>query len=373
MNDPAPPPLPEFHPPRQHQQPQPAPQPRSSWKGCLLGGVITLAVVMGLPCVLGVFTFMGVIGSLSEVDVSSFNKHRGLFDDERGADDYPLLEEVWASGNGDAKVIRVHINGLITTGGDRWNLNHGSADLALAGIRRATRDKTVRGLLLELDSPGGGITASDVLHKAVRDFKQEDASRFVIVLMHDLAASGAYYIACAADEIIAHPTSLTGSIGVILQTYNISGLAAMVGVTDVTVKSGANKDLLNPFRPVDQQQVDALLQPIIDTMHGRFVDIVSEGRNLPRETVLPLADGRLFDAPRALENHLIDATGYRADAEARMAARLGATLRICRYEESLNFSSLFRRSFMRFEASGKTESLAALFARDNRLMYLWQP
>ncbi len=353
-----------------NDSPSPTPPPlvmkpaRSKWQGCFAGCLVAAGIGMAIMVLLVIGVFFAVRGT--------FRQFTERVEYGYGGDEVPDLNEVWSAGDGDEKVARIHIDEMILLNSGKWS---GASDLALAGIRRATHDLDVRGLIIELDSPGGGITASDILHNAVLDFKKADSSRRVVVLMNDLAASGAYYIACAADEIIAHPTTLTGSIGVIMQSYNINQLAGMIGITDVTVKSGANKDLLNPFRPVDQAQVDTLVQPIVDSMHRRFVDIVAAGRALPRETVVPLADGRLFDAQTALENKLIDVIGYRKDSEARMAALLDKPIFIVRYEEHFHFASLFRSSFMRLQndASLGDALKGALQTPDTKFMYLWRP
>ena len=137
-----------------------------------------------------------------------------------------------------------------------------------------------------------------------------------------MAASGAYYISLPADRILAQPTALIGSIGVILQTLNIQGLSDKLGVTDTTIKSGRNKDLLNPFHPVDPEQI-ALLQDSVDAMHERFVNLIAEGRGLKKSDLKSIADGRLFTAADALKHQLIDGIGYWDDAMAATAEMLG--------------------------------------------------
>ena len=361
---------PLFSTPNPPPVPPPAPQRASQSKGCLTGCLIAAGLMAGLA-LLCVVVFFATIGKMGK----NFSEAFAAIDKNPDSDE-AALAEVWSAGDGETRVARVHINGVIMlNNSDRWGGGAGSPDLALAGIRRATRDETVRGLIIEINSPGGGITASDILHNAVTEFKLAQPGRRVIVLMNDLAASGAYYVAVAADEIIAHPTTLTGSIGVIIQSYNISRLAGAVGVTDVTVKSGENKDLLNPFRPVDNEQVATLVQPLVDAMHARFVELVCAGRKLDPETLRPLADGRLFNAQTALENKLIDSIGYRAFSETRMEELLGAPITIFRYEERLGLGSLFRKSFMSFQHdAGLGATLKNMLETpDTKFMYLWRP
>ena len=288
---------------------------------------------------------------------------------EMGEDDYPELVESWSTGQGDVKVVRVPVNGMIMLDQDAWY--SGNAVEALRAIRRATRDEEVSGLLLEVDSGGGGITDSDIIYKALKNFKAADEKRVIVACMGSTAASGAYYISLAADKIIAHPTTLTGSIGVIMQSYNVKELAAKLGVSDVTIKSGANKDLLNPFQEVKPEQ-QALLQKVVTSMHGRFVSLVAENRALPLEVVAPLADGRVFVASEALEHKLIDGIGYFEDARRELANLLEVEdVKVFRYEEQMGLFDLFtRKPTFGLDAGLGKVLLEALEGR-RQLMYRW--
>ena len=190
-----------------------------------------------------------------------------------------------------------------------------------------------------------------------------------MVLVRDLAASGGYCVSVPADRIVAQPTALVGSIGVILQSLNVAGLSEKIGVTDTTIKSGKNKDLLNPFRPVDPEQV-ALLQETIDAMYARFVDLVAQGRGLKADEVRPLADGRVFTADEALKHKLIDAIGYWDEAFAEMAGLLGVDdLYVVTYQAPKTFLADL------LGARTRLPNLRALWAGAGapRRMYLWRP
>ena len=220
-----------------------------------------------------------------------------------------------------------------------------------------------------MDSPGGEVTAADEIHRELTLFKESRADRKIVVLVHDLAASGGYYVSVPADRIVAQPTALVGSIGVILQTLNVQGLSEKIGVTDTTIKSGKNKDLLNPFRPVDPEQV-ALLQESIDAMHARFVDLVAQGRGLKASEVRPLADGRIFTADEALKCKLIDAIGYWDEAFAEMAGLLGTDdLRVVTYQAQKSFFESL------LGAHPRLPDLRALWsaAAAPRRLFLWKP
>jgi protease-4 len=286
---------------------------------------------------------------------------------EGGEDEVPVLQEVWSSGAATGtKVVRIALSGMILLNDDGWMEDASSATAALRAIQRATRDTSVQGIILEVDSGGGGITASDMIYQALQEFKKARPGRKIVTLMGDIAASGAYYISLPSDLIVAHPTTITGSIGVIMQTYNIRELAAKLGIRDETFKSGANKDLLNPFHDITPEQ-RAMMQGVIDTLHNRFVKLVAAARKLDEAEVRKLADGRIFVADEALAQKLVDRIGYRADAEQEMCEQLKVEkINVVRYAEDVSWLDLLgaRR--------GLGVSLQSfLKPRETRLMYRW--
>jgi protease-4 len=219
----------------------------------------------------------------------------------------------------DAKVVLVRIDGEITEmGSDRGIL--GSTEGTTAQVKDvldlARRDESVRALLVRIDSPGGGVTASDIVYRELLDWKRA-TGKPVVALFMDTAASGGYYAAMAADRIVAHPTAITGSIGVVAMLPNVSGLADKVGVKVYTVKSGERKDAGNPFRPMGEDDLRSF-QSLVDQMYARFVDVVVEGRKglLTREAVRKAADGRVYTAAEAKALRLVDEIGYFGDAVA---------------------------------------------------------
>ena len=311
-------------------------------RGCGFGCMMLVGLFVGL----GLLVAALLAGGLGLVSWPHGWQTSGLFhrsghESDAGEDEAPYMVETWSSGGGDVKVVRIPITGLIMLGDEAWY--SGSANTALRSIRRATHDPEVEGLILDINSGGGGITDSDIIYKAVLDFKAAQTNRVVVSIMGDVAASGAYYIALASDRILAHPTTLTGSIGVIMQSYNFKELAAKLGVQDVTIKSGANKDMLNPFQDVKPEQKE-MLQKVINAMYDRFVTLVVENRKLPRETVLPLADGRVFVADEAVRLKLIDGLGYGEDAQAKIAELLNTDeVKVFRYDEQVTLMDLFAR------------------------------
>lgn len=237
----------------------------------------------------------------------------------------PLREQV-VDGAGKKKVLLLDISGIISdkkrTSG--WGLREGMSVVAEVkeSLKKAQSDDDVFGVVLRINSPGGTVTASDILHHELIRFKKETGMMVIACLM-DVGTSGAYYVATAADEIIAHPTSVTGSIGVMAMKFNVQGLLSRIGVEEETIKSADMKDLWSPFRPSTSEEKE-ILQSVIDTLHERFVDVVVDGRkSLTREEVKKLADGRVYTAHQAVSAGLIDGVGYLSEAVEKLKASAG--------------------------------------------------
>jgi protease IV len=322
--------------------------------GCLIFVLILLVLGAG-------FVWLSAIGK-TPLPMGRFASATA----EYGEDEFPELDEVWSCGKGSNKVVRIPISGMITLRDDGSFFGpDNTATAALRAIRRATQEKHVRALILDIDSGGGGITASDIIYKALIDFKQSNSKRRIVALCGDVAASGAYYIALTADHIIARPTTITGSIGVIIQSVNIRELAAKHGIKDVTIKSGANKDILSPLSEFTVEQ-QALMQSVVDSLYNRFVELVVKHRDMSDTEVRALADGRIFTAPEALRLGLIDETGYWKDAVTRTAELLDVDdIKVYRYETAFSLGALLKAS-----KSISPRSWLGL-DRDVRLQYRW--
>lgn len=182
-------------------------------------------------------------------------------------------------------------------------------------LDKAEKDDRVKAVIVRINSPGGGVTASDIMYRRLIRFRQARQVP-VVAVIEDVGASGGYYLACGADAIIAHPTSVTGSIGVIVQTFSLAGTMAKLGITAEAVTSGPRKDLASPFKPLDKEDL-AILQALVDDFYGRFVEVVAAGRpKLDVPGVRELADGRVYTGEQALANGLVDSLGYMDDAVA---------------------------------------------------------
>ena len=179
----------------------------------------------------------------------------------------------------------------------------------------------IKAVVLRINSPGGGVAASQEIHEAVKKFRAETRKK-VVVSMSSVAASGGYYIACAADKIFANPGSITGSIGVIAEWYNYGDLLKWAKMQSVVIKSGELKDAGSPTRPLTDAE-KAYFQGLINNMYDQFVTAVSTGRKMNLENVRKLADGRVFTGQEAMGNGLIDEIGTFQDALAAATRMVG--------------------------------------------------
>jgi protease-4 len=242
---------------------------------------------------------------------------------------YPYLEpfeEKVLEGRGEKKILLLDISGVISEKRESTGLGlrqkASLVDRLKEELQKAEGDSAIVGAIIRINSPGGSVSATDIIHHELMTYKKERNVRIVACLT-GVATSGAYYIASAADEIIAHPTSITGGIGVIAMKFTIEKLLSKIGVEEETIKSADKKDLWTPFRPSTPEE-RLIMQRIIDTFHERFVHVVYEGRrpHLTKEEIDSLADGRIFAADQALGAKLVDRVGYLDDAVERMKASL---------------------------------------------------
>jgi len=315
------------HPPRT-QAPMPAPRTRRYTHGCL----IALAVVgaMGIMLVLGI----GLLLVLASMAVVS---HGAALDEEF------RFQEITVGGTrGEPKVVCIPIEGVIS-GGVLPGIAATPAAVFAAQLAKAAGDSSVSAVILNVDSPGGGITASDVMHQQIMAFRQENRKPVVACLM-DVAASGGYYVSVACDRIIAHPTTVTGSIGVMMPLYDVTGLMSKIGIQDETMATGPFKDIGSPFKAKDEQQKARereILQGILTEMYERFVSVVAEGRRMEPQRVRELADGRIFTGPQALALGLVDEIGYESDAVAAAKKLAGVEkVHLVRYRRVIPLSEI---------------------------------
>ena len=225
-------------------------------------------------------------------------------------------EIVVEEGSAVEKILLIDIDGPISNRPKKtlvgFRSDTGMVDRIREILKKAEKDRNIKGILLRVNSPGGTVTSSDIIYHEIKSFKERFKVK-VYVSVIDVAASGGYYVALAGDSIMVHPTSLVGSIGVLALKLNLESLMDKVGVEWEVVKSSKKKDFMSPFRPLTKEE-RVLFQETIDRYYDRFVDLVVLNRDgLDVKEVRALADGRVYNARQALNNHLVDSIGYLKD------------------------------------------------------------
>ena len=213
----------------------------------------------------------------------------------------------------------------LTIGTGNWSLIPGNkiALIKIEGVILDSREiieelkeynsnESVKAILLRIDSPGGAVAPSQEIYEEVKKIRDEGKKK-IVTSMGSVAASGGYYIASVSDKIVANPGSITGSIGVIMELANVSGLMKKVGVESVVIKSGKYKDMGSIFRTMTKEERD-LLQGVMDDVHDQFIEAVAVGRDIEKEQLIPIADGRVFTGRQAKELGLVDEIGNMQDA-----------------------------------------------------------
>src|SRR6185369_3060865 len=226
-----------------------------------------------------------------------------------------------------AKIALIDVQGVLTSDQEEslFSTKESQVVAFVEKLRLAEQDADVKAVLIRIDSPGGDVTTSDILYNELVAFKQRKKVPVVAAFM-GVAASGGYYLASACDAIVAHPTTITGSIGVISMHISLVGLMEKIGVKVEALKSGANKDMGSPFRTMTDED-KKLLQGLIDQFYARFVCVVTEGRKgrLTESQVRALADGRVYTAQQAFDTKLVDRIGYLVDAFGEAKSRANVT------------------------------------------------
>lgn len=244
--------------------------------------------------------------------------------------------------DGASRVAMIPIAGTMVNGASSPDGSTSGADDVVRMIDAvAARTDDFDGVILEIDTPGGAVLAAQEINAALARLK-EKSKLPVLAWMRGSAASGGYYVAAPTDHVIAAPSTITGSIGVILEYYVLEGLADKVGVEAVTIKSGELKDIGNPLRGATREERE-LFQSIIDESYDAFVQVVVEGRDLPEDEVRRLADGRIYTGQQAKQLDLVDSLGLQHDAFEQMAKLIkrakqdGEDLHVVRFTRRYGF------------------------------------
>jgi protease-4 len=246
------------------------------------------------------------------------------------------LKEFTLEGSGKDKILLIPVNGLISDM-PKKGLIHTSASLVeqiVSQINKAEKDKQIKAVLFKINSPGGTITASDLLYHEISSFKERTGTKITVSMM-DVATSGAYYISLPADLIMAHPTTVTGSVGVIYLQPKVGGLMDKIGLGVDVKKYGKNKDMGSPFRDSSEEE-QKLMQKAVNDFGERFIRLVQKHRKPERQALSEISTARVFLAEEALKLGLVDKIGYLSDAvkESKMLAGISKDARVVVYRRN---------------------------------------
>jgi len=310
---------------------------------------MVFAIILLVLLAISMFgNFSSVLGNL----VSSKGKHTHAVG--------PRLDEVITEDN-DAteKIAVIEVNGIITSHSFEQG-GYGLVELTKAQLKRAEEDSKVKAVILKVDSPGGEVLASDEIYRAIADF-QRDSRKPVVASMGNLAASGGYYISAPCQWIVANEMTITGSIGVILHTWNYRGLMDKVGLRPQTYKSGKHKDMLSGERDPDEDHPEEreMVQSLINETYGRFTNVVAKGRGLAHEknqkyaetdqgrglkrNWAEYADGRVLSGSEAFQLGFVDQKGNFEDAVKRAEELAGiSAANLIQFQQRFDIPDLFR-------------------------------
>jgi protease-4 len=291
------------------------------------------------------------------------------------------LDETVVAGKGKDKIVLIDISGVLSSKEKKGllALQHEASIVARVReeLKKAAQDKQVKGLILRINTPGGTVTSSDIIYREIKRFKDEMHVP-VVACMMEVATSGGYYVALSADTIVAHPTSVTGSIGVIALKFNAKGLMEKIGIEDETIMAGDKKDLFSPFRPITEEE-KVIVKNMLNDFHQRFMNVVAEGRRgLDREEIKKVADGRVFTAGQALEEKLIDEIGYLDDVIAVVKKKADiADAKVIMYHRPYSYkNNIYSRMMTSDLTTINLLNIDLQWLLDDtglRFMYLWFP
>jgi protease-4 len=253
------------------------------------------------------------------------------------------FDEVVVQGEGTDKIALIEVHGEIV-GTDEEALGEGaSAEELRSKLRQAANDDAVQAVILQVNSPGGSVVASDEIYRQVLQLRR--AGKPVVASMGEVAASGGYFISAGADRVVANPSTITGSIGVILVLLNLEGATGKLGVEPVVFISGRLKDIGSPFRDMTEEERQ-ILQRLLDESYERFVEVVAEGRHMDELAVRELADGRPISGFQAQRAGLVDRLGDLDTAieEARNLAGVDSAT-VVEYRRPLSLGDLLSQGF----------------------------
>jgi protease IV len=285
-------------------------------------------------------------------------------------------ENVVENGDFTSRIAKLEVNGVIQDVGEPsiWETVDYNHQLFMSQLESILEDDTIKGIVLSVNSPGGGVIESAEIHEKLLEI-QETKNIPIYVSMGSLAASGGYYIAAPADKIFAQRETLTGSIGVIMQSINYGKLAEKIGIEFETIKSGEHKDMFGGVRPSTPEEI-GMLQEMIDESYEQFVDIIEQGRGMSEAEVKKVADGRILGGTQALKAGLVDEIGHEKDAINAIRADFGLEdAQVFEYTmESSSWASILGvKVGSMFAPSAESQYLSKIISSTNspRMMYLY--
>ena len=289
----SPPPQPPMPPPPMPGYPQPEGRSVSFFVALFLA--LLLLISGGVNVVLLLFSAIGNPTSMAEAAIE--NENAGY-----------RVVAVGGDRSAAPRILRIRIDGAIAeSASPTMGATGGTVSQVRRELRLAGANKSIKGVLLEINSPGGGVTDSDEIYRLIKKFRAKH-KKPVLAYFGDISASGGYYVAAACDKIVCRPTTITGSIGVIMSNYNLEGAFAKLGIKEETIISPNTpyKDIMSFSRAMRDDEREILLS-IIEEMYERFVAVVDEGRpSLTPEQVRKLANGQIYSAEQAKANGLVD-------------------------------------------------------------------
>jgi protease-4 len=294
------------------------------------------------------------------------------------------LEEKVLEGAGKAKILLVDLDGVISFKEEKDILKLGTKPSKVAFFReallKAAEDPEISGVIVRINSPGGTVAASDTIYHEIMRFREKRKIP-VNAYITELCASGGYFVASAADRIIASPTAITGSIGVIAMKFNIEKLLSKIGISEETYKSAPKKDFWSPFRPSTPEE-KKMFQDIIDKLYARFIEVVWASRQkvLTEREVRTLADGRVLVSGEALKARLIDRVAYLDETITEMKKDLNIDqAKVITYVRPRTYKSNIYSEFPEVPLLGPQVNLISINAEGLstfsgvQFMYLWNP
>jgi len=290
------------------------------------------------------------------------------------------LQEYTLQGKEEGKVLVIPLRGMISDAPKKQFIRTRPSMVQeiVSQLRKAEKDPEIKAVLLKIDSPGGSVIASDLIYNEIVGFKQRTEAKVVVAMM-GVAASGAYYISLPADFILAHPTTVTGSVGVLFLRPDITGLMEKIGVDVNVSKTGKNKDMGSPFRQATAEE-KKITQDLIDQLAAQFMDRIAEHRKLDPKKLKEISSARIYLAHDALNLGLVDRIGYLDEAvsEAKKLAELPADAKVVVYRRSAYpDDNLYNTATSRYEGGGLSiislNLPGTLGPLQTGFYYLWHP